>query len=190
MVLCCHCVYKTLKRSRWIPDGSIRGRRLEGAETRPNLDPGSRPESQRVTSCANRLVVTPGAYREDGKGPGVSFYNRRCLPIASRGIFTPHFAVNTSWVRPTQFTESRNRIFLQHLCCAEPDIFMLLFGYSRRLGSIGNRWQICWESVVKAGKLICLKCSFFEEKRLHSEIPIPVPPKTFHHCARTISNAL
>ena len=29
------------------------------------LDPGSRPESQRVASCANRLVVTSGAYRED-----------------------------------------------------------------------------------------------------------------------------
>ena len=31
-----------------------------------DLDPGSRPESQRVASCANRLVVTPGAYRDDG----------------------------------------------------------------------------------------------------------------------------
>ena len=31
-----------------------------------SMDPGSRPESQRVASCANRLVVTPGAYREDG----------------------------------------------------------------------------------------------------------------------------
>ena len=29
------------------------------------MDPGSRPESQRVASCANRLVVTSGAYRED-----------------------------------------------------------------------------------------------------------------------------
>ena len=35
----------------------------DGDET---LDPGSRPESQRVASCANRLVVTPGAYRDDG----------------------------------------------------------------------------------------------------------------------------
>ena len=32
-----------------------------------DLDPGSRPESQRVASCANRLVVTSGAYREDDK---------------------------------------------------------------------------------------------------------------------------
>jgi hypothetical protein len=31
------------------------------------VDPGSRPESQRVTSCANRLVVTPKAYRDDGE---------------------------------------------------------------------------------------------------------------------------
>ncbi len=31
------------------------------------LDPGSRPESQRVASCANRLVVTPEAYRDDGE---------------------------------------------------------------------------------------------------------------------------
>ena len=30
------------------------------------MDPGSRPESQRVGSCANRLVVTPDAYRGDG----------------------------------------------------------------------------------------------------------------------------
>ena len=35
--------------------------RDDGDET---LDPGSRPESQRVTSCANRLVVKSGAYRE------------------------------------------------------------------------------------------------------------------------------
>ena len=42
------------------------------------MDPGSRPESQRVTSCANRLVVTPEAYREDVEGayvdPGSSAY--------------------------------------------------------------------------------------------------------------------
>ena len=38
--------------------------REDGDET---LDPGSRPESQRVASCANRLVVTSGAYREDDK---------------------------------------------------------------------------------------------------------------------------
>ena len=37
------------------------------------VDPGSRPESQRVASCANRLVVTPGAYRGDaGMDPGIS----------------------------------------------------------------------------------------------------------------------
>ena len=36
----------------------------DGDET---LDPGSRPESQRVASCANRLVVTPEAYRDDGE---------------------------------------------------------------------------------------------------------------------------
>ena len=36
-----------------------------------DLDPGSRPESQRFASCANRLVVTSGAYRGDaGMDPG------------------------------------------------------------------------------------------------------------------------
>ena len=34
---------------------------------RPDLDPGSRPESQRVMSCANRLVVTSSEYRDDDK---------------------------------------------------------------------------------------------------------------------------
>ena len=32
---------------------------------RPDLDSGSRPESQRVMSCANRLVVTSSEYRDD-----------------------------------------------------------------------------------------------------------------------------
>ena len=37
--------------------------RDDGDET---LDPGSRPESQRVASCANRLLVTPDADWGDG----------------------------------------------------------------------------------------------------------------------------
>ena len=32
------------------------------------MDSRSRPESQRVTSCANRLVVTAVAYRDDEEG--------------------------------------------------------------------------------------------------------------------------
>ena len=43
------------------------------------VDPGSRPESQRVASCANRLVVTSGAYREDVIGLSI-----RILTTVSR----------------------------------------------------------------------------------------------------------
>ena len=39
-------------------------------DKKQDLDSRSRPESQRVTSCANRLVITPTAYGNDGEwGP-------------------------------------------------------------------------------------------------------------------------
>ena len=49
---------KNKRQKTWTPA------QMHTGETKEK-DPGSRPESQRVASCANRLVVTPGAYRED-----------------------------------------------------------------------------------------------------------------------------
>ena len=54
-------------------------------------DPGSRPESQRVASCANRLVVTPVAYGDDGDetlDPGSRPENQRVTSCANRLVVT------------------------------------------------------------------------------------------------------
>ena len=53
----------------------------DGNET---LDPGSRPESQRVASCANRLVVTPGAYRRNNKRRGAWIPAQRHMGMTER----------------------------------------------------------------------------------------------------------
>ena len=72
-----HCVWQA-----WATIGLVR--KASNRQDSETLDPGLRPESQRVTSCANRLVVTPGPYREDsGKAgiPGGEFAAPGCRRI-------------------------------------------------------------------------------------------------------------